>query len=140
MKLRFLLLIPGLILVGGTASAQTLEDVIDELLRTHPQIEAARENLSAAEEGITRAFADFLPQLSLFADYGYERTDSPATRATRDSSFNTQRDAATLTITQKLFDGYRTRSSNATARINRAVSEIVLESDQQSLIFRGAAA
>ena len=128
-------------IVGGApVAAQTLDDELAGLLSAYPLLDASRADIAAADDAIDRAFADYLPQVSLFADYGYERTDSPATRATRDSSFNTQRDTATLTITENIFDGYRTRSSNATARINRALSETELEATQQSLIFQGAAA
>ena len=128
------------LLAVAPVAAQTLDDELAGLLSAYPLLDASRADIAAADDAIDRAFADYLPQVSLFADYGYERTDSPATRATRDSSFNTQRDTATLTITENIFDGYRTRSSNATARINRALSETELEATQQSLIFQGAAA
>ena len=127
------------LLAGAPAAAQTLDDELASLLSAYPQLDASRADIAAAGDAVDRAFADYLPQVSLFADYGFETTDSPATRATG-GSFDTQRDTATLTITENLFDGYRTTSSNATARINRAVSEVDLESTQQSLIFRGSAA
>ena len=139
---RRLLLAGGIaaLLAVAPAAAQTLDDELAGLLAAYPQLDASRAGVAAADDAIERAFADYLPQVSLSADYGYETTDSPATRATRGGSFDTQRDTATLTITENIFDGYRTTSSNATARINRALSETALGATQQSLIFRGAAA
>ena len=99
-----------LLLAGGVAvvvavspvAGQTLDDELAGLLASYPQLAASRADIASASDGIERAFADYLPQVSLFADYGYETTDSPATRAVRGSSFDTQRDTATPTITENL--------------------------------------
>ncbi len=129
------------LLTSAPAAAQTLDDELANLLAAYPQLDASRAGIAAADAAVDRAFADYLPQVSLFADYGYETTDSPATRSAEDGgSFDTQRDTATLTITENIFDGYRTTSSNATARIELAVSETEFDATRQSLIFRGSAA
>ena len=130
----------GVVVEGSTASAQSLEEEIRDLLATYPQLLASRDNVAAAEEGINRAFADYLPDVSLFADYGYEVTDSPGLRAARGGSLRTPRESATLTVTENLFDGYATSARNTTARLNKSVSEISLETTQQTVIFRGASA
>ncbi len=75
------------LLAVAPVAAQTLDDELAGLLSAYPLLDASRADIAAADDAIDRAFADYLPQVSLFADYGYERTDSPATRATRDSSF-----------------------------------------------------
>jgi adhesin transport system outer membrane protein len=137
------MIVLGMIVVfaGTPASAQALDEEIANLLATYPLLDASRANVAAADDAIDRAFADYLPQVTLTADYGYERTDSPGTRAALGGdSFGTQRDTATLTITENVFDGYRTTAGNATARINRSVTETQLELTKQRLIFRGTAA
>ncbi len=136
------------VLAGGVAAVvavspvagQTLDDELAGLLASYPQLAASRAAVASAGDGIERAFADYLPQVSLFADYGYETTDSPATRALRAGSFDTQRDAATLTVTENIFDGYRTTSNNATARLDLAVSESTFAATLQRVIFQGSAA
>jgi len=93
--------VTALVAVSPVAG-QTLDEELVGLMASYPTLDASRTDVASATEGIERAFADYLPQVSLFADYGYETTDSPATRAVRGSSFDTQRDTATLTITENL--------------------------------------
>ncbi len=136
------------LLAGGVAAVvavspvagQTLDDELVGLLASYPQLAASRADVASASDGIERAFADYLPQVSLFADYGYETTDSPATRALRDGSVGTQRDTATLTVTENIFDGYRTTSNNATARLDLSVSQSAFVATEQRVIFQGASA
>ena len=63
---------PGLLVVGavvalagGPAAGASLQDEIVHLLKTNPQIKAARNNSAAAGEGINRAFADYLPRVTV---------------------------------------------------------------------------
>jgi len=127
--------------LSGGAGAATLGEEITELLRSHPQIKAARNSIGAAEKDRDRAFAAYLPTVSAFGLYGYEGTDSPGLRATRDGrSLSTPSEKATVTVTENLFDGFRTTSTNSSARLRKKVAEIALESTTQRLLFEGAKA
>ncbi len=120
------------------SQAETLEDEIAALLATHPQIKAARENVAATEEGINRAFSEYLPNARLFGDYGYERIDSPGRRAAapgQGASHNADAAQLSVTITQPLFTGFRAEANNARARLTKDVAEVELEENTQNVIF-----
>ncbi|MFB3101957.1 MAG: hypothetical protein ACE1ZV_01710, partial [Alphaproteobacteria bacterium] len=63
----------GLLLAGGIAAllavapaaAQTLDDELAGLLAAYPQLDASRAGVAAADDAIERAFADYLPQVSV---------------------------------------------------------------------------
>ena len=121
----------------------SLTDELTYLLENHPRLKAARNNISAAEEGVNRAFGEYLPSIDLFTDWGYEHTDSPGLRATASrngSSLHTPRESFSLTLTEKLFTGFRRKASNETARLNRQVAEIEFEGTRQEILFEAVSA
>jgi len=123
-----------------TAVAKSLQDEIAQLLVNHPQIRAARKNVSASAEGVNAAFAQFLPTVSAFGDFGYERIDSPGrTSATPDQGpFTTGSSRQTsVTMTQTLFNGYLNEANNINAELTKKSSEISLEETQQGILFEG---
>ncbi len=123
------------------AFGDSLNSEIARLLGSHPQLQAAQKNVAAADEAVGRAFADYLPRLSVVGDYGFENTDSPSLRSSRDGrSLDTPRESVTLTLSQNLFDGFATTASNETARLNRDVAEIDLETTLQNVVFEAASA
>ena len=130
----------SIISVPQQAGAQSLEDEIAHLLVNHPQIRAARKNVAASAEGVNAAFAQYLPTISAFSDFGYERIDSPGrTSATPDQGpFTTgQARQTSVTLTQTLFNGYLNDSNNTNAELTKKASEITLEETQQSILFEG---
>ena len=139
MKIRTLLAVPAIMLAGSAASAQPLEEEIKQLLATHPQIQAARANLAATEEGVTKAFADFLPKLNFSGHYGYDYIDSPGRRSAEPdgSEISAVPRKAGFSVTQTVFNGYANYANNETARLSRDVAEIALDGNQQNVIFEG---
>ena len=130
-----------LCLVWSPLSAASLTEEISLLLDSHPRLKAARNNISAADEGVNRAFGEYLPSLDLITDYGYEHTDSPGLRAARnDRSLSTARESFSITVTENLFTGFRREANNATARINRDLAAIEYESTRQEILFEAVAA
>lgn len=141
MTVRSLALGAIIALTAGPAQAGSLSQEIEYLLQTHPQINAARNEVSAATEGVKSAFSEYLPQMTLFSDYGYQKTDSPGLRAVRNGrDLDTTRDKVTVTITQNLFDGFRRETNNETARLNRTVAEIDLDATRQQVFFEASSA
>ena len=130
----------ALVLTGGPAFAESLQDEIARLIETHPQLKGARDNVAAADEGIDRAFAAFLPSVDLSADFGREITDSPGTRSDRGGSLTVWRESASLTISQTVFDGFGTPATLATAKIGKSIAEVALNSTQQNLLFAAISA
>ncbi|MSP81960.1 MAG: hypothetical protein EXQ94_03250 [Alphaproteobacteria bacterium] len=124
------------------ASAQSLDEEVGYLLRNHPQIKGLRNQVEASEEGINRAFAGYLPKVEFTGDYGYENTDSPARRASAPGGehFGTARNKATITVTENLFNGFRTPGEYKGAKLNKLSSEIILDNTTQNVIFEGVTA
>ena len=130
--------IAALVMMPGLASAQSFEAEAKRLLESQPQINAADDNVSAADEAIGRSFADYLPALPVFADYGYQETDSPALRAARNGrELHMPREKFTATLTQNVFDGFRTTGGYRTSQHNLDIASITLDSTVQTVLFEG---
>ena len=127
-------------LVTEKAVAKSLQDEVAQLLVNHPQIRAARKNLAASAEGVNATFAQYLPTVSAFGDFGYERIDSPGrTSATPGQGpFTTGQSRQTsVTMTQTLFNGYLNEANNTNADLTKKSSEISLAETQQGILFEG---
>ncbi len=140
MSVRVCLLCLAIALMSAPALGQTLEEEVVELLTTHPRLKAAGQNIAASEEGISGAFAEYLPKVRAFGDFGYERIDSPARRTSAFGEEFTTGGArqASVTVTETLFNGFLNDSINETAQLNRVAAEIDLTDRRQGIIFEGA--
>jgi adhesin transport system outer membrane protein len=141
--MRLLIASAVLSLVWSPLWAASLSDEVVYLLENHPRLNAARNNVSAADEGVKRAFGEYLPSLDLFTDWGYEHTDSPGLRSTTSrngSSLHTPRESLSLTLTENIFTGFRREASNKTARLNREIAAITLEGTRQEILFEAVSA
>jgi len=125
---------------GGSSLAATLESEVVELLAKHPQMARARQRIAAADEGVRRRFADFLPTASIVSDYGYQITDSPTLRTADSSPFTTYTRSSRLTVRQNIFKGFQSDSQHEQAKIARSLAGIALTSVEQNLLFDGVAA
>ena len=126
--------------IQGPASAQLLQDEVVQLLTSHPQIRAARQNLASSEEGVNAAFAEYLPSVAAFGDFGYERIDSPGrTTATPDGGpFTTgQARQTSVTVTQTVFNGYLNDANNDNANLAKQSAQISLEEAMLGVLFEG---
>lgn len=124
----------------GAAWANTLDDELARLLATHPRIDAARAEVLAAERAVEVALAEYYPTLNLNGDWGYEFVDSPARRAINDEAFGKSRSSADATLTQNIFDGFRTSAVHQTAELNHQVSRISLSQITQDVLLEGVTA
>ena len=68
--MRLLIASAVLSLVWSPLWAASLSDEVVYLLENHPRLNAARNNVSAADEGVKRAFGEYLPSLDLFTEIG----------------------------------------------------------------------
>ncbi len=134
--------IAGASLLGVGVKAEPLDSEIAYLMRNHPQLKGLRNQVESSEQGISRAFAGYLPVIEFNGDYGYESTDSPARRAATFNAehLNTARTKTTFTITENLFDGWRTSSEYNAAQLTKKGSEITLDNTTQNVIFEGITA
>ena len=110
----------------GTAYGETLRQVVETALKTHPRVLAADAQRRAAAQDLAQAQAGFFPTVDLNLASGKEHTETPQVRATGTDSANLTRREAGLTLSQKLFDGKATASEidRQTARVNAAASRL----------------
>ena len=119
--------------------AQSLEEELSYLLATHPTIETARSEVVAAEEDVNIAFSGFLPDVTVFGDAGYERTDEP-NAGTSENPLDTDREVAGVIVTENLFDGFRTHGSLDAAKLNQGIAELALDATIQDILLDGVIA
>ena len=87
------------------AGAQSLSQEIRVLLETNPRIAAAQRTVDAAREGERKAWGAFLPTLSVEADSGPDRIDSPTRRSQGSDASRYRKDGVSVSIVQNVFDG-----------------------------------
>lgn len=112
------------------ADSMTLADVVTRTLDTHPEYQQAQRLVESAKEGVTQAKAGFLPKVDLSLGTGYERTENQSTinrqvaNPSRSDHADSDRQEASLTVTQMLFDGFATpaRVEQAKANLENQVS------------------
>ncbi len=123
-------------------SARPLQDELADLLKYHPQIEAARKAVSSKGEGVNQALAGFYPTVTVNSAIGPAIIDNPSTRARQADTKDHVRtkNTAGLTVTQNLFKGFSTTSLTKTAQLNQEVSSITLENALQNVLFEGISA
>jgi len=139
--MRLLVASAVLSLVWSPLWGASLSDEVTYLLENHPRLSAARNNISAADQGVKRAFGEYLPSIDLFTDWGWEHTDSPGLRSSRNGrSLHTPRESLSVTLTENIFTGFRREASNETARLNREIAGIELEGTRQEILFEAVSA
>ncbi len=90
----------------------TLNQAVSVGVMTNPEYGRVAASRRATDEELNQAKALYLPSIDLRADGGFERTDSASTRATGDDDHTFSRYDSQLTLTQMLFDGWRTKYEN----------------------------
>lgn len=127
----------GIVPISGDASARSLQEELQHLLNTHPLLQADKQDIEEAKEGIREAQAGYFPKVSLSGDIGKEYVDSPARRSVQQEDFFDTRRATKLTVTQNLFDGFKTSSKEQIAKLRKGESTTDFYIRQQSLLFDG---
>ena len=128
----------GLVGLASPGQSQTLEEELSLLLGDHPLIAAGKKDIDGADAGIDAAFADYLPDILAQADTGYEYTNSPARRNAGQNPLHAHRRQATVSLTEKLFDGFEREANVEIAEINKSIAETGLEGTVQDLLLAGA--
>ncbi len=124
-------LMVGLPTIAGapsTAQALSLDEAIAIAVGGHPRVFGAKAAEGVAADTVDVERANYYPEINAFAGTGYVRTDNPGTadRATRGPDMVPAagvnvlaRTDATVTLTQRIFDGFetlnRTRSAEHSA-------------------------
>lgn len=90
--------------------AKSLNEAVATALSRHPQVLAADATARAARLDVDQARSGYFPTLDVNLGGGRETTESPQLKALGLGSSTLSRREAGVTLTQKLFDGFATRS------------------------------
>ena len=122
------------------ARGETLEQALTDLLASNPRLSAARHNIEAQTQGQREAFSAYYPTLSVIGDGGWEYTNSPARRDDGKDPLSTDRESATLTVNQLIWDGSRREGQYAISKLNKNVADLSFNVTTQDLLFEAIAA
>lgn len=128
-----MLIVPSLVGLADTASAQTIRQAMSNAYDNNPDLNAARAGLRATDEGVAIARSGYRPQISATVDVSRTETDAPV------SPFGGSADgtdaAAGLTISQTLFDGFQTRNAVLGAQADVFSSQETLRDTEQQILL-----
>ena len=104
----------ALLVWSGTVSSQTLMEAASYAVGSSPDVAIVKSQYLARVEQIGVSKAGYRPTADLALGWGGERTNSPSTRAAaavNGSKFvNLERGEASLTVSQRIYDGLRTKN------------------------------
>ena len=110
--LKAALLGTALVLPGSlTAQAVSITEAIELALSTNPNIGIVASNREAVDEELKQARGLWLPQIDLALGIGRERTNDRTTRASSPSHLTLTREEASITLQQRIFDGFEANST-----------------------------
>ena len=124
-----------LLIFTHLASALTLDECINKAITTHPDIKNALLGVDASQSGLKIAKADYLPQVSLNAEYDPTRTYVLPVNGV----FNTKDDdgwSVGGVINQKIWDFSKTTSNIEAQKVSKDVSNLTLEDAKALLAYR----
>lgn len=132
-----------LLLLGGPAGAESINSTLSRAYVNNPQLNAQRAGTRAADENVPLANAGFLPRASATGSVGFAHSDSVSAPGFNGgglgtSSTDTVPRGVGLSVTQTLFDGYRTPNSVRQAESNVLGSRETLRNIEQSVLQSAA--
>jgi len=125
-----------------TANAESLRDALASAYANNPELGAERAQLRATDEGVPQALSGYRPNISASADYGGQRNNSITigkTGPTKSSNYVHPR-GYSVSVTQNLFDGFRTYHRTAQAEANVQAGRGVLLNTEQNVLLSAATA
>lgn len=126
-------------LMGSAALAAPMDAELYHLLSNHPQLQAVSHSVDSSKEGVTEAFAGYLPTVAVTGSTGYEHIDRTENDPGSTMS-NRGADSVSLNITQKLFDGLRREAGYDTAKTVEEIAVITLDQTQQQIMLEAVSA
>ena len=121
--------------VSASVQAESLQETISALLKSHQRIQAAKADVASAGEGFHVARKAYLPTLDITAFYGFEeqrKHESDDTHMpTRELDFK---------VTQLVYDFGSTLIGKEQAELAVTQAEVILDATQQGLILEALSA
>jgi len=122
--------------VPSSASAESMAELIPELLQTHNLIKAAESDLAAAGERSGAALGGWYPSLNVRSSAGHQDINKPGEG--KDSSMAARQ--TDLTVTQLLWDFGKVNSTIRSSELSREAARYGLSAAVQDLLLRSATA
>ncbi len=134
------LVLPGVLPVLGLlapsgAHAETLREALQRTHRTNPVFLAQRHSVPAAEAGVDRARAGYLPRINASADYGLTSTTQSSALSPIRARNTSRPKAVGLDVTQTLFDGARTYHAVGQANQQLSAAQQTLRDTEQIVLL-----
>ncbi len=128
------------LIVGMTsaAHAESLNSVLSRAYVNNPQLNAQRAATRASDENVPLANAGYLPKASASGTVGFSHEDAVAVAGVGSNSTETVPRGVGLTVTQTLFDGYRTPNAIRQAESNVFGARETLRNIEQSVLQSAA--
>lgn len=92
--------------VATQVQAEPIKEVVENVLRTNPDVLASTSHRRSADEEVRVAKGGYLPKVDLILGYGRERTDDPSTRSSGLNDKTLTRRETGLALRQMIFDGF----------------------------------
>ncbi|QCK88830.1 TolC family outer membrane protein [Phreatobacter aquaticus] len=136
------------IALSASARAQSIEQTLIQAYRNNPDLNAARAGVRVANEGVPAALSGYRPSVTatVTAAGQYAESSRGATPYTNSplsgaqSTVRTFPRAASLSVTQPLFDGNRTTNTVRQADQNVMVARETLRNTEQTVLLASATA
>lgn len=122
---------------SGPASAESLAAAMASAYMNNPDLNSARAQMRAIDEGVPQAKSGYRPRVSVSGDFGYSTTRNQF--ATSWSSGTNPR-GVTLSVEQPLFLGFRTKNSVKMAETSVKAAREQLKLVEQDVLFNTVAA
>ena len=113
-------------LFSVTSVAQSLEQAIETTITTEPKIAEAFHLFKATQQDVNVAKGGYKPQIDLAAGFGYESTNNRATRLAGLDSRDLNRGELSISLKQKLFDGFAVMDNVKRTRFEATASQYAL--------------
>lgn len=126
-------------LVSLPVQAAPLSEILPGLVESHPQIKAATKSVDASKATKEEAFSGFLPLATLSGSTGWEQTDRTNTDPPGEKR-NLPTDSWSMSVTQNVFQGFRTQADTQSADVGIDIAKSTLELTRQQIIFEGVTA
>lgn len=123
----------------GAACAETMQEALAQAYSSNPTLNAARAQTRSVDENIAIAKSAMRPQIFGNADYGKSWSETELASGIRTSS-NLRPGGFGVTISQSLFDGFKTRNNVEAAQAAIFASRETLRNTEQNVLFDAASA
>ncbi|WP_431190531.1 TolC family outer membrane protein [Bauldia litoralis] len=122
---------------GAPASAESLDSAMASAYTNNPDLNSARAQLRAIDEGVPRAKSSYRPQISLSGDIGASTSRS---KLFPEWSTGSTPRGVTLAVEQPLFLGFRTKNSVKMAETSVKAAREQLKLVEQQVLFDAVSA